>query len=338
MLLDERLILNEDDGEIEITADDFASTEPAVSNTSTDWKKELEQAGTDQNAQATIWNSFFRQTFGLDYVESIANLGKAIRIECLVLGFKKELNPFIEFIQLLISKNVLLKNSNIKSTQYDIIHNSYEGQSYSDGYISSADLRGDGKLGDTNLIFNKALYTLSPSDIKSYLFLQKQVLKNIKDGDTTLKIRQNGEEKNPDAITYLKETFFNGESLKPLEDIKVKLGKEGVYSGNKGEAIVYKDASPEVIQQLTNQLLGSGCSPVTIILFLISKFGARAEQQGFNRKEAFKTISGNINNSLDIAKTAEQLTYLDKKLFSNNAQMSAPVLNALIQEISKKIK
>ena len=340
MILDERLILNEDDlGDAEFSADDLNDATDDILNTSNiDWKKEIEAAGNDEKTLANIWSDFFSETFGNANVENVANLGKAVRIECMVLGFKQDINPFIEFIKLLLSKKIL-NNSNIKSPQYNVIHNSYDGQSYSDGYISSADLRENGNLRGNNLIFNAALYKQTPEDMKSYLFLQKKVLTKF-NNNAEIEIKRAGEADSKKYLidNYIKEVFLNGEELKPIEDIKVSLGKDGIYSKDDDNQQVYKDTNDKVIDRLAKQILGICKNDSAIaIFFLISKFGAAAERDGFNSAEAFKPISSKFNSSANADIVAAQLIDLDKKLFSSNAKMSAKVLEALIKRINELV-
>lgn len=166
-------------------------------NDTTNWKAELNMAGTEEEKRA-VWLRFYEKTFGKEYVEQIRKINtgtNAFASECLEMGFGENDNPFIYFLK--NNKSILMS---LNQFSYGALHNAFARD-----YISDATLRGKGKLGTNNVIFNKSLYRDHSEELLDYLKLQKQALQHFRSSKFitgTLKNRYNNQ------IDFISDLFY----------------------------------------------------------------------------------------------------------------------------------
>lgn len=110
--------------------------------------------------------------------EEVLKIKAAVLQECAAYGFLttgSRVNPFINFI----SKVYLKKAYNVTPEAYNIIHNLVVAKK-----LTEKDLLGQGDMGQGNLVFCKAFYSLDPGAMKLYITKQYNLLKAAKKPDT----------------------------------------------------------------------------------------------------------------------------------------------------------
>jgi len=162
-----------------------------------DWQTKFNEAEKSGKLEEVdkVWDDYYKIEWPKDE-KNIRNLGEAFRVELQYKGFDEETNPFITFVKTLFNKGIY-PNSNA----YGTIHNAYV-----QGEITNKVLQGNGILADHNIIFNKSLYTKSPSDILEYLEIWHNAIQssnNNKYANKVIKQRYDG-----DQAQFMKDLFW----------------------------------------------------------------------------------------------------------------------------------
>lgn len=132
-----------------------------------DWKTKFASAVDKE----TVIEEFIYTTWPLEAAEEVLKIKDAVLQECAVYGFLAtgtRVNPFINFI----SKVYLKKAYNVTPAAYNIIHNLVANKK-----LTGKDLLGQGDMGQGNLVFCKAFYSLDPGAMKLYITKQYNLLK-----------------------------------------------------------------------------------------------------------------------------------------------------------------
>lgn len=132
-----------------------------------DWKTKFASAVDKE----TVIEEFIYTTWPFGAAEEVLKIKAAVLQECAAYGFSAtgtRVNPFINFI----SKVYLKKAYNVTPTAYNIIHNSVAAKK-----LTGKDLLGQGEMGQGNLVFCKAFYSLDSGAMKLYITKQYNLLK-----------------------------------------------------------------------------------------------------------------------------------------------------------------
>lgn len=127
----------------------------------TDWG---ERYRSSKNKTA-FWDVYFKKVWNKSeqLYKKVLEISEAFKQELVAFGFKKEINPMIEFVEKYWKK--------LTHENYVAIHDGLARN-----YINKKDIKGLGKLKTNNIIFSKDLYTKSYEKIVEYLELQKGLI------------------------------------------------------------------------------------------------------------------------------------------------------------------
>lgn len=146
-----------------------------------------------------LWDKYYEVEWE-NLAEKVRALGTTFTEELRALGFSANTNPFVDFI----------KNSNFLDIVnpgafdlkvYNALHNSYLRR-----IITDKDLRGEGKLGKKNLIFNNNLYLLSGYQIEDILDLQLKAIHQFEALDKNSDLRKNYK----NITDFISDLFYKG--------------------------------------------------------------------------------------------------------------------------------
>lgn len=127
----------------------------------TDWG---ERYRSSKNKTA-FWDVYFKKVWNKSdqLYNKVLEISEAFKQELEAFGFKKEINPMIEFVEKYWQR--------FTHDNYVAIHDGL-----AKNYINKKDVKGLGKLKNSNIIFSKDLYTKSYEKIVEYLELQKGLI------------------------------------------------------------------------------------------------------------------------------------------------------------------
>lgn len=184
-----------------------------------------------------FWDLYYEKVWHKDeqIFNKVKELGEAFRQELTILGFRRELNPMIEFVEKYWKK--------LNHENYTAIHDSLANK-----FIDEKDVRGNGVLKNSNIIFSDDLYSKSYKKIVEYLELQKEISNlpiktltaNDADGKVMLETANNSIEKLAFILLFkvpnnTSSNDINKEILDSHENIEVKLLKLGTKINKRAE-------------------------------------------------------------------------------------------------------
>lgn len=105
-------------------------------------------------------------------VTKLKSLDKILIIEFNKLGYNPEVNPFAQFLKLLIKQPDMEIFNKLNTNNYGAIHNSFIDQSITGNKL--------GNYNDKNILFCRDLYNYKGLDIVNYLSLYSQVVNSAK--------------------------------------------------------------------------------------------------------------------------------------------------------------
>jgi hypothetical protein len=167
----------EDDGEEPTDDEDDDNSEPEpveTSNGKRDWTAERAKRLANANGNTSdVLNKFYEDYYSIEYangdtsiVAKLKSLDKILVQEFNALGYNPEVNPFAQFLKILIEKKPEIFNK-LNTNNYGAIHNSFIARSITGNML--------GNYNTDNLLFCNDLYNHNGLDIVEYLSLQKQV-------------------------------------------------------------------------------------------------------------------------------------------------------------------
>ena len=230
---EEKLIFDDRSKTIQIKTEDSKKEISDADQNEFDWGERY-RSSKNKNA---FWDLYYEKVWHKDeqIFNKVKELGEAFRQELVVLGFKKELNPMIEFVEKYWKK--------LTHENYTAIHDGLANK-----FINEKDIRGQGTLKSTNIIFSTDLYSKSYKKIMEYLELQNEISKlpiktltaNDADGKVILETANNSIEKLAFILMFkvpnnTSSNDINKEILDSHENIEVKLLKLGTKINKRAE-------------------------------------------------------------------------------------------------------
>lgn len=230
---EEKLIIDDKSKTIQIKTEDSKKEISDADQNEFDWGERY-RSSKNKNA---FWDLYYEKVWHKDeqIFNKVKELGEAFRQELVVLGFKKELNPMIEFVEKYWKK--------LTHENYTAIHDGLANK-----FINEKDIRGQGTLKSTNIIFSTDLYSKSYKNIIEYLELQNEISKlpiktltaNDADGKVILETANNSIEKLAFILMFkvpnnTSSNDINKEILDSHENIEVKLLKLGTKINKRAE-------------------------------------------------------------------------------------------------------
>lgn len=230
---EEKLIIDDKSKTIQIKTEDSKKEINDADQNEFDWGERY-RSSKNKNA---FWDLYYEKVWHKDeqIFNKVKELGEAFRQELVVLGFKKELNPMIEFVEKYWKK--------LTHENYTAIHDGLANK-----FINEKDIRGQGTLKNTNIIFSTDLYSKSYKKIIEYLELQNEISKlpiksltaNDSDGKVMLETANNSIEKLAFILLFkvpnnTSSNDINKEILDSHENIEVKLLKLGTKINKRAE-------------------------------------------------------------------------------------------------------
>jgi len=167
-------------------------TDEAVSNKGKlDWTAErarrLNDAKKTNTATSEVLSKFYDDYYSQEYagvespekdtkgiVAKLKSLDKVLTIEFNKLGYNSEVNPFAQFLKILIQKKPEIFEK-LTLNNYGAIHNAFIEKHITGNMLGNY----PDAIGTENILFCSDLYNRNGLDIVEYLSLQKQVLASV---------------------------------------------------------------------------------------------------------------------------------------------------------------
>ncbi len=159
--------------------DDNESEQIETNNGKRDWTAERAKRLANANGNTSeVLSKFYEDYYSIEYangdpniVTRLKSLDKILIPEFNALGYNPDVNPFAQFLKILIEEKPEIFNK-LNTNTYGAIHNSFINQNITGNML--------GNYNADNLLFCNDLYSHNGLDIVEYLSLQKQVKNKAK--------------------------------------------------------------------------------------------------------------------------------------------------------------
>lgn len=255
------------------------------------------------------------QSFGSDFIKSLKEE-----------GWTAALNPFVAFLKDLFKRAPDVKLNDARFNQLYT--------AYTDHKVSEADLRGNGKLGQLNLILNPTFYNKSASDIDLYLKWQSKA-KNATKIPTGVSLQTiyanivcaegNKDLKDPKMLETITSTDSLSYTIRPVTKF-TELVKSGLSIDSADVEVV--QATDEDIEKILKQLTTADKAK-KFLAYLLNLY--RIKNYALLSKLLKEPFGGKLKTNRETTHTSfDEDLYFDSLLSSSTKKYAETQLKELI--------
>lgn len=342
-VLEERLVLHEEDffdpSDLPDYEDSDEVSEPEKPETAAltgeiDWEKEYAKCKTSEeykkfwkgvpNSRTKLEAGYYKGEWG-DKAQMIENLGGYFLTSLTELGWDRDENPFIAFVEDILESKTGTHLELPKTADNNFLTVIFK--TFKEHNLKDEDLRGSGKLGRYNLIFNPNFYAQTMSNQEKYLAQQSKLIHNAEKIDGDLQtvwiniLDTKGNIKTFDAV-------IPTSNLSAFRDINRVAALIEKVTGVVDDAEATDESIKKALEQITSE-----DDAKTALAYLYDVFGA-------TNYAVIQAVNKANSNSLTLIRNSVNLSAKDsnrfRQIFFNATKYSAATIKQLLEKLLEK--
>lgn len=339
-ILEERLVLHEEDF-LDLSdlpdyedSDKVAEPETTTLTGEIDWEKEYAKCKTSEdykkfwkgvpNPRTKLEAGYYKGEWG-DKAQTIENLGGYFLTSLTELGWDRDENPFIAFVEDILESKTGTRLELPKTADNNFLTIIFK--SFKEHHLKDEDLRGNGKLGRYNLVFNPNFYAQTMGNQEKYLAQQS-------------KLMHNAEKIDGDLQTVWINILDTKGNIKTFDAVIPTSNLSAFREINRVAALVEKvtgvvddvEATDESIKKALERIT-SVDEAKTALAYLYDVFGA-------TNYAIIQAVNKANSNSLTLIRNSVNLSAKDsnrfRQIFFNATKYSAATIKQLLEKLLEK--